>query len=226
MRLHRFYTTQKLTSPLIYTDISHIHQWKNVFRYELGADVILFGDGYEHTYKVESITKKEAVLTEIDKVRSKIQSKEITLGLAIIKRDNFELVLQKCTELGVTTFIPVITDRSLQKMFGLERLDKILIEATEQSGWGKVPKLEKVYTLKATLENYPCIMFDLAGTKINLIEIKNLADFKAVLIGPEGGFTESELQLATDQKATILSLGVSTLRAETASIVVSGIVAL
>jgi 16S rRNA (uracil1498-N3)-methyltransferase len=226
MRLHRFYTKVELTSSLTYAEQSHIHQWKNVFRYEMGDSVILFGDGFEHTYTIESIHKKETVLREQSKTISRLQESELTLAIALIKRDNFELVLQKCTEIGVTAFVPLITDRSLQKMFGVDRLEKILIEATEQSGWGSVPILKGPTTITDILEKSPCIVFDMTGIKADIEKIKNLADSKTILIGPEGGFTDTELKLSRDNKSNILSLGVSTLRAETAAILIAGIIGL
>lgn len=217
MRLHRFYTTQELSPLLTYKDEQHIHQWKNVFRYEVGQALILFGDGFEHTYTIESINKKEALLREQIKSASRMQDCELTLGMAIIKRDNFELVLQKCTEIGVTEFTPLITDRSLQKMFGVERLEKILIEATEQSGWGRVPKLSAAVHFN-NIEVLDAVVLDRSGTTDTPVSVDML------LIGPEGGWSDEEQIRMTKNKTKVWSLKTGVLRAETAAIVATGII--
>jgi 16S rRNA (uracil1498-N3)-methyltransferase len=217
MRLHRFYTTQELHPLLTYKDEQHIHQWKNVFRYEVGQNLVLFGDGCEHVYSIESINKKEAVLCEQSKEPSRMQAGELALGIALIKRDNFELVLQKCTEIGVTEFTPLITDRSLQKMFGVERLEKILVEATEQSGWGRVPKLSApIHFDKSEVLN--TVALDQSGTTQTPVSVDIL------LVGPEGGWSDEEKIKMTKNKTKVWSLKTGVLRAETAAIVATGII--
>lgn len=217
MRLHRFYTTRELTTSLIYTEESHIHQWKNVFRYDSGGSIILFGDGFEHTYTIGSITKKEAILSEQSRAPSRIQSEELSLGIAIIKRDNFELVLQKCTEIGVTSFIPLVTDRSLQKMFTRERMEKILIEATEQSGWGRVPELLETTTFDIVLKQNVVVLDNSGQDKLS-------NNTSTLLVGPEGGWSPRELSMIEEAKKEVWSLKTGVLRAETAAIVATGII--
>jgi 16S rRNA (uracil1498-N3)-methyltransferase len=202
---------------LTYKDEQHIHQWKNVFRYEVGQLLILFGDGFEHFYSVESINKKEAVLCEQSKEPSRMQDGELALGIALIKRDNFELVLQKCTEIGVTEFIPVITDRSLQKMFGVDRLEKILVEATEQSGWGRVPKLSEPVHFD-NIEVVNAVVLDQSGTTQTPVSVAML------LVGPEGGWSDEEQIKMAKNKTKVWSLKTGVLRAETAAIVATGII--
>ncbi len=221
MRLHRFYTTEVLTPTLTYTNVLHLHQWRNVFRYEVGDSVILFGDSFEHTYEIESIDKKSALLKEVSISPSKTQEKKFGLALALIKKDNFELVLEKCTELGVTDFYPFVSERSLHKMYSTERLEKILVEATEQSGWGSVPTLHTVQTFEELLSGNKCTVFDMSGEKISTDSFKS--EEEIVCIGPEGGYSENELALAKTKKATILSLPTGVLRAETAAIAVTSI---
>lgn len=221
MRLHRFYSKEVLTESVQYKYEPHIHQWKNVFRYEAGDSVILFGDGLEHTYTIETITKKEAVLREQSKSDSRMQDGELALGIALIKRDNFELVLQKCTEIGVTEFIPLITDRSLQKMFGIERLEKILIEATEQSGWGRVPELSNPKNLTNVLSS-ACIVLDINGE--NTSQAENSTHTSTLLVGPEGGWSDGEMTQMLENKVNLWSLKTGVLRAETAAIVACGII--
>lgn len=224
MRLHRFYTTEDLTKDLVYTNQEHLHQWRNVFRYTEGDSVILFGDGFEHVYEIKELDKKVARLEETSKKESLQRTTNITLAIALIKKDNFELILEKCTELGVSTFVPLTTARSLQKMYGVDRLQKILIEATEQSQWGSVPQLAEAVSLSNIIQEQTdsILFFDIDG-KRNLKDIQVDNQNKTVIIGPEGGFTDEELESVKKLGINTISVGKNTLRAETAAISISSI---
>jgi 16S rRNA (uracil1498-N3)-methyltransferase len=219
MRLHRFYTTQHLTKELSHTGADHLHQWRNVFRYAAGDSVVLFGDGFEHTYRIDHIDKKSATLVETAKSHSRMHSRECGLALALIKKDNFELVLEKCTELGVTDFYPFTSERSLQKMYGIERLHKILIEATEQSGWGRVPVLHPVQSFEVLVSEQSCTVYHMSG------EQSSAATHSSTVhcIGPEGGYSEDEIEIVRKHNTAIKSLGGGVLRAETAAIAVASL---
>ena len=225
MRLHRFYTTTNLNKNIIVTDPNFIHQWKNVFRYKVGDSVILFGTGYECEYKILNIDKKSVELEKVSEIASLIRPKNFTLALSLIKKDNLELVLQKCTELGVSDFILMQTDRSEKKGFNKERLDKILIEASEQSGWGSVPTLGGVMKLNDVMAEYPNAVILDGDSKDNFSKIE-LTENIIICIGPEGGFTESELASAAASGCRTTTLGPNTLRAETAAIAISSLVLL
>jgi 16S rRNA (uracil1498-N3)-methyltransferase len=215
MRLHRFYTTETLTSELSYTNAEHLHQWRHVFRYQAGDNIILFGDGFEHTYRILSIDKKTSALQQTSVIPSKTQEREVSLALALIKKDNFELVLEKCAELGVTDFYPFISERSLHKMYSTERLEKILIEATEQSGWGKVPTLHEVTTFENLLQGTECVVFHTSGESRHIPSSVGI-----ICIGPEGGFTSEEVLQAKEHNSVVANLPGAVLRAETAAIAI------
>lgn len=224
MRLHRFYTDRDLPKNLIYTQENHIHQWYHVFRYVAGDTLILFGDGYEHTYEIVSLSKKTAELREVNTQPSKMQPAQHYLALALIKKDNFELALQKCTEIGVTNFMPIISERSEQQMYSKDRLLKILIEATEQSGWGRVPTLTDPITFDTLLlQNERKILFHTSG--IPYIYTKK-DGASIVIIGPEGGWTDTELETAHRSGVEVYNLPLGILRAETAAIVCSALISL
>lgn len=222
MRLHRFYTTTELGKDIAVTDNGFIHQWKNVFRYTAGDNVILFGTGYECVYKITSIDKKSVELEFVSQTKSLKRQKNVILALSLIKKDNLELTLQKCTELGVSGFILVQTERSEKKGFNRERLKKILIEATEQSGWGTVPILEGVKKLYEIFEENKNVLV-LDGDDADTFSKIALPDGATICIGPEGGFTEKEIALAKEMKIPTATLGKNTLRAETASMAVSSL---
>jgi len=136
MRLHRFYTTTPITSDKFdVSDRDLVHQWRTVFRYNVGSQVILFdGSGIDFLVIITSIRNLGATVEVVEKKKNKnIPKINLTLCVGIIKKDNFELVVQKATELGVLQIISVLCERSEKKNINIERLQKIAIEASEQS---------------------------------------------------------------------------------------------
>ena len=228
MRLHRFYVLQPLGEEVVIQDVSLVNQWTKVFRYTVGDFVILFnGNGSEYRYTLTEITKKECTLCLSDKHSSYLPAKKITLCLSLIKKDNFELVVQKATELGVTTIVPIISFRSEKKNLSFDRLQKIAIESAEQCGRGDIPLITEIFPVnelpKHLREADECFLLSIEGTP--LINSKNkLSTGNAVLfIGPEGGWSPEDTQQILNYGATTVSLGATTLRAETAAILASGI---
>jgi 16S rRNA (uracil1498-N3)-methyltransferase len=214
MRLHRFYTQEKLGENFHLKDEGLIHQIKYVFRGQVGDSFIFFGDGYEHIYTLLEISKKELTFKEVKKEESRLRGETPSVALALIKRDSFELALKVMSEAGVATIIPFIADRSEKRILGsLERLQKILIESTEQSGWGDIPCLKEVCTYEEVLKNYPCVIFHTDGGGE-----RKLSSEKVFCVGPEGGFTEREISLAQEKGAHFLHLPTGVLRAETAAL--------
>src|SRR5689334_2553810 len=132
MRLHRFYVSHTLTigKELTVTEEGLLHQWGKVFRFKTGDKVILFdGSGIECEAEIVEITRKEArVLVVTQNKREILPKREVHLYFSLAKKDTAELVIQKCTELGVASFHPILSDRSEKKGFNMERAEKILIE--------------------------------------------------------------------------------------------------
>ena len=148
------------------------------------------------------------------------------LAISIIQLEKFEFVLQKGTELGVRSFIPLITDRMevrVDRIRGKEdRWKKIVLEAVKQSGRSKVPSIEAPTKFDdAIVRPGTKIVFDLDATPTT----DNRQPTTFLFIGPEGGFSERELQLARESGASFERLGPRRLRAETAAIVALTIVA-
>lgn len=226
MRLHRFYTLQPLGEVVVINDGSVLNQWKNVFRYTQGVLVILFnGDGYDYTYSIDSITPTSCNLTQTKCSPSYIPTKKVTLYLSLIKKDNFELVTQKVTELAVSNIVPIISERSEKKNLNFERLNKIIIEASEQCGRGDIPVVSPITTLSEVLEEVKNIensfVLQMGGTpfKNNTLEEKFKKNTNINLfIGPEGGWSVEEEALFKEKGLTCVSLGNTVLRAETAAI--------
>ena len=144
----------------------------------------------------------------------------IHLAMSIIQLDKFEFVLQKATELGVQSFIPLITDRievRIERLGGKpDRWKKIVLEAVKQSGRSKIPPIERPIRFDEAIKRAGSrIVFDADAHPLTTDNRQPIT----VFIGPEGGFTERELQLARDAGAAFERLGPRRLRAETAAIV-------
>lgn len=228
MRLHRFYINTPIgeNKQLTTNNQQLIHQWRNVFRMASGDSVILFdGSGNDYVCEIITLDKKEAEVKIIEKKKGIIPDREVWLFFSLIKKDNAELILQKCTELGISHFVPVISERSSPaQTFSTEKLErarKILIEASEQCGRGDIPKLHEIIALDKALETYggkiPLIALDSSGSEFNVVGRK--LSVVGLLVGPEGGWSEKELQIFKQKNIPVYSLGKLTLRAETAAVV-------
>lgn len=203
-----------------------IRQITNVLRLKIGDSIIL-GDG-----KLNRVT---VVLEDLrgGKVKAKVVKREkntnesevyTVLYCAILKRENFELVVQKATEIGVKEIVPLITERTVKTGFKKERLEKIIKEAAEQSGRGVLPILREPIgfdeALNVARENDANIIFDISGKSLKETKIKTNNKL-GIFIGPEGGWSERELAEAREAGVSFVTLGKLTLRAETAAIVAS-----
>jgi 16S rRNA (uracil1498-N3)-methyltransferase len=150
---------------------------------------------------------------------------------ALVKKDNFELVAQKVTEIGVTHIVPILCEHSEKRKLNTERLNKIVLEASEQSGRGDIPtihevmKIEEVFQ-KGILPQEKIVLHpegDALGKYMSgLHEVKSFA----VFIGPEGGFSPKEIELLKSYNVPVVSLGDQILRAETAAIAISSLLIL
>ncbi|MDO8510363.1 MAG: RsmE family RNA methyltransferase [bacterium] len=223
MRFHRFFIPQPISigESVVIRDADLLHQWQRVFRYRSGREVILFdGSGYDYRSVIEKISKSEAELKVLKMDKAASPLKAITLYLSLLKKNNFELVLEKGTEIGISAFVPVQSDRSEKKGFNIARCRKIIKEAAEQSGRGILPALSEKEELSTIIERaeIPLLAFDSAGKTFDSSQFKNFGAL-GVLIGPEGGWSDGELELFKKKNVEIQSLGPLTLRAETAAIV-------
>lgn len=223
MKIHRFFLeNHTFPNEFVLTDADVVHQVKNVLRIEIGEKVAFFGGkGIDYIYELKVIGKKELTFNLIEERLNVFHPRfEITLAVSLVKRNNFELIVEKGTELGITTFIPLLTERSEKKGLNLERLKKIAIESTEQCGRSYPPLIHNIHKL-TDLDLPSAVILDPRGENK---EFKNLVqNRKIILIGPEGGWTDSEIKLFRDRNAEIVSCGSQVLRTETAAIAISSI---
>ncbi len=228
MRLHRFYIEQKIgeQKEIIISDKELIHQFLNVFRFKVGDKVILFdGSGFEYEAEISLISKKELSLKILSHFAKDLRDKNISLFLSLIKKNNFELAAEKCTEIGVAEIHPIISERSEKKDLNLERLNKIVKEASEQSGRVTLPKVCDIVSLgeavsQVVKEGRVGVVFHTSTTPSpSLSNEEESPKDVCVFVGPEGGWSEAEVNLFKQNNFKILSLGSNILRAETAAIV-------
>jgi 16S rRNA (uracil1498-N3)-methyltransferase len=223
LRTHRFYTGPeiKLKHDFWLHDETLIWQWNKVLRFRAGQQIILFdGEKTERLYKLEAIAKTEAHLLLITELERQLPSRHVYLFWSLLKKDNNEFVLQKATELGVSNFVPILSERSIRKSFNIDRAQKIVIEASEQCGRSNIPYVREPLDLDTAIEEYkgkiPLYVCDQPNEKQSPENNK-----LGVFIGPEGGWSEREYELFKDKNMSFFSISDHTLRAETAAIAAS-----
>ena len=201
-------------------DKSQSHYLSKVMRINIGQSFSLFNQSGEWEVKIKEINKGIVEFSVIKKLRSANNERDIWLAFAPIKLNYLNLMIQKATELGVTKFIPVLTERTIVRKLNDKRLNKIIIEASEQSNRLKVPKLNKILKLDDFLklnQNTNIIFGDL-NTNNSKINFKS-SDPLCILIGPEGDFTLKERENILKLKKLIpLKINQNILRSETAAI--------
>ena len=201
-------------------DKSQSHYLSKVMRINIGQSFSLFNQSGEWEAKIKEINKGIVEFSVIKKLRSANNEREIWLAFSPIKLNYLNLMIQKATELGVTKFIPIITERTIVRKLNDKRLNKIIIEASEQSNRLKVPKLDKILKLGDFLKLYQNtnIIFGDLNTDNSKINFKS-SDPLCILIGPEGDFTLKERENILKLKKLIpLKINQNILRSETAAI--------
>ena len=200
-------------------------------RLKLGDNLSVFNTQGEWNATIEKYEKESAYIKILDKARDNENEKNVWLAFSPIKQNPLNFIIQKGTELGVQKFIPILSERTIVKEVNLERVKKIIVEASEQSNRISVPEIKNLEPLKKFLSQFPkngCLIFcDINCDKNNLKNIlsKKIEGPVCVLIGPEGDFSEAERQSIIElDQACSLSLANNILRAETAAITVVSIV--
>ena len=222
----RLYFPDKIQSDLS----SHLpkeqtHYIKDVMRLKIGDKLSIFNISGEWNAIIQSYEKKGARIKVIKKVREKENEKNIWLAFSPIKQNPLNFIIQKGTELGIQKFIPILTERSMVREINIERIKKIIVEASEQSNRISVPEINSPKSLKNFLLQFPknayLIFCDINSDKNSLkkiLEKKNNIPL-CILIGPEGDFSENERKMIIEQNQTFsISLAKNILKAETAAL--------
>merc|ERR1711871_161199 len=174
-------------------DKSQSHYVSKVMRLKEKEVFSLFNSSGEWEAKIANINKSIVEFNVTKQLRQKENTKELWLAFSPIKSNYFNFMIQKATELGVTKFLPIIFERTIVRKINKERLEKVIIEAAEQSNRITVPSIEEPQKLKSFLNNDMDLIFTDLNTTNTKIDIKKLTTKPAcVIIGPEGDFSEEE----------------------------------
>ena len=206
--------TSKLDKP-------QSHYVNKVMRIKENEIFSLFNSSGEWEAKILSISKNIVEFNITKQLRQQETPKELWLAFSPIKSNYFNFMIQKATELGVTKFLPIVFDRTIVRKINKERLEKVIIEAAEQSNRINVPSIEEPQSLNSFLKNskMDLIFTDLntSNTKIDLNQLTS--NPTCVIIGPEGDFSEVERQeILKFNGVQAIKINENILRSETAVI--------
>ena len=198
------------------------HYLLGVMRLKEGAPVKLFDNiSGEYLATVARISKRDLDLTVESKLRARETTPDLWIAQALVKKDRFDWIAEKACELGVARFVPVLTARCVVDKVKDDRLRAHMIEAAEQCERTALPYISPLTKLEALLKDWP------AERTLYFCDERGGAPFleaispepAAILIGPEGGFTDGEnASIRARPNARPVSLGPRILRADTASI--------
>ena len=240
MNMNRFFVPKSgFEGELVRLSPEQAHQVCHVLRLKPGDPIIVLDDKeteYEVTLSTVCLPETIGQVTGRHPARGEPQAK-ITLFQSLLAREKFEWVLQKATEVGVTRFVPVLTERSIvrAKLIEDKKLDRwrrIVAEAAEQSHRGRIPKLDQAITFDeaaSRLGDFDRALIAAPSPKaVSLPEaLRDLDRGTAsigLMVGPEGGFANEEIDLACEAGAIAIHLGPRILRTETAAVVASALI--
>ena len=220
------------TISIVGDDVKHI---RNVLRHKVNDELEVCDEsGVRYLTKIREFLENEILLDIIEQSDKNTEMPvKIDLYQGLPKSDKMDLIVQKTTELGVSTIIPVMTDRVIVKLEKgnenkkIERWNKIAAEAAKQSGRQLIPIVENVVNLEKIVENlskYDIVIVPFECEKDSTLKnilknVKNKIENIAVVIGPEGGFSEKDIEiLEKAPNVEKVSLGTRILRTETAGL--------
>ena len=229
--MQRYFVKEKINNNFILYD-TDIHHIKKVMRCKIGDKIETVYDSTVYTCQITNLEPLDLEIISSQKEDRELPL-DITIAISLVNEQKFDLILQKLTELGVSTIIPLKTERSIIKIDNqkvskkIERWQMICKEASEQSHRTKVPKVENIINLTDLIKvdkqlKLICSLRD--NTKKLGEYFTN--DIKELLfvIGPEGGFSPKEEELLLNNNYKPVSLGKRVMRVETAAIYVASII--
>jgi 16S rRNA (uracil1498-N3)-methyltransferase len=227
MKIHRFIVDSDFTAPVFeIPDREVARQMRSVLKLKVG-EMIILGNGRldEAQCRISALGLKGVEVEVVSHSRNHNEFRtQVVLFCAILKKDNFDLVVQKATEVGVTEVYPVISKRTVKLEVNVERLAKVAKEAAEQSGRGFVPVIHDPVKFSEALlyaaPNDVNYFFEQGAPPFDrgVLRMRDM-NRVGVFIGTEGGWDETEVAAAKKNYFHVASLGNLTLRAETAAII-------
>ena len=224
----RIYLDKKLNLGLdLILEKEDTHYLNNVMRLREGDNVFLFNskDG-EFKGEIVSFDKKKIKVRLNSKIENTNKPGKISLIFSLIKSSKLDYLIQKCTEIGVKSFVPVISQKSVAKNLNIKRTEKIIKESCEQSNQLILPVIHEVEKLEKKLKSFDknSIIFfadiNSSNNKIEAVHKNNKNHQFYLLVGPEGDFSLKERDLLNSMSNCIpISLGQNILRSETAAVV-------
>jgi 16S rRNA (uracil1498-N3)-methyltransferase len=218
----RLFFSEKLSADMIgKLDKSQSHYLTKVMRVKENEVFSLFNKSGEWEVKILKISKSIVEFQTTKQLRQKENNKELWLAFSPIKSNYQNFMIQKATELGVTKFLPIIFDRTVVRKINKERLEKIVIEASEQSNRINVPTIEDAQNLNSFLKkNSMDLIFTDLNSNNEKINRSKLTDKPVcIIIGPEGDFSESEREeILSFNNVQAIKINENILRSETAVI--------
>ncbi len=210
-------------------DAALTHQVRAVLRMKPDDEIALFTGGealgWDFRFRISRITDRVVSGRVLERIKNEREPRvHVTLFQSLIKKDKLEFIFEKCTEVGVSAFVPVVSERSIKKGVHQERAEKITKEASEQSGRALAPDIQPIVTFAeavAAAKNAGglTIVAHEKETRRSLDAAPPASRQVSLFVGPEGGFSEKEITLVRNAGFFIVSLSRRVLRAETAAIV-------
>ncbi|RJQ29285.1 16S rRNA (uracil(1498)-N(3))-methyltransferase [Candidatus Parcubacteria bacterium] len=226
-KIHRFIGDFDISQDsIVITDKELVNQICVVLKLAVNERICISdGKGNEADARIREFKKNEIIIDILTRFCNiKEPKNDVSLFLAILKNENFDLVVQKASEIGIKKIIPMITERTIKQNINRERTQKIVKEAAELSGRAYVPEIHQIMKFDDAIQyakeiSESTYFFDSTGKNINTEKI--IGERISLFIGPEGGWGDEERILASDMGFPFISLGDLTFRGETAAIIAS-----
>lgn len=234
MSRRRFYASpDQITAACVKLSADEAHHLVRVLRLQTGDEVFVF-DGIENEYRCRLVSAKgnRAELEIIERLADTVESPlRVTLAQAVAKGEKFDLIVQKATELGVSRIAPLLTEKTDVKLNGeqaekrVERWRRISLESLKQSGRRRLVDIRPPATIAQFIDensgsNSLLVFSERGGVTLReALSTRSAHRPIAALVGPEGGWSDTELLLLEQRGAKAVTLGPRVLRTETAGIV-------
>ncbi len=223
MRLNRFFVKfNRSGENIVVNDNNFFEQVNKVLKLKIGDELIICdGPGNDLLCRIESFGKDRVEMIFIKSMdNNKEPKRKVILYCSVLKHDNFEIVAQKATEVGVYRIVPVISSRTVKTNIRIDRIQKIIKEAAELSGRSIIPEILDPLNLDEALvssrENDQNFILNMDGGSLSR---EDLGDRIGIFIGPEGGWADDEIDNMLNMGFNSISLSELTFRAETAAII-------
>ena len=202
------------------------HYLRDVMRCKIGAKILLFdGTSGEYLSEITNIDRKNTTIRVLQKKRQLEIPGDVWIVFCLLKKQRTDFLVEKCTELGVRKFLPIVSQNTQAKRISIIRLEKQVVEAVEQCGGNFIPEVQSLDTFQSVLNNFPAdrkiIFCDETLKYENIQNVLKPHDLGKVgiFIGPEGGFSLNERRMIEKKSEVVrVSLGKRILRAETAAV--------